>query len=214
MNKSLFSVGALVAGCFTLTACSGGSEGNSEQNVGVLANRTLCLQAPNSSIGAMFIRVGDRISGNVCHARFSFGSRGGASSDGTVVIEKSAKGERGWESCDFTFHLNETEISEEVEFKGFFGAYMDFSSSSSNNSDDSEGSGNNNNSNSDSSSSSSSSGSIDSDSYIIAVEETMVKMKFTGSDIGEFTMEPTTVYMDDSQEPIQTYVIKGRFYFE
>lgn len=214
MNKSLFSVGALIAGCFTLTACSGGSEGDSEQNVGVLANRTLCLQAPNSSVGSMFVRVGDRISGNVCRARFSFGSRAGASSDGTVVIEKSTKGDKGWESCDFTFHLNEMEISEEVEFKGFFGAYLDFSSSSSNNSNDSDGSGNNNNNNGDNSSSSSSSGSIDSDSYIIAVEETMVKMKFTGSDIGEFTMEPTTVYMDDSQEPIQTYVIQGRFYFE
>ena len=167
-----------------------GEEGESEEDktVGVLANRTLCLQAPNSSVGSMFIRVGDRISGNVCRARFSFGSRAGASSDGTVVIEKSTKGDKGWESCDFTFHVNEVEISEEVEFKGYFGAYLDFSSSSS--------------------------GSIDSDSYIIAVEETMVKMKFTGSDIGVFTMEPTTVYMDDSQEPIQTYVIEGRFYFE
>ena len=212
MNKSLFSVGALVAGCFTLTACSGGSEGNSEQNVGVLANRTLCLQAPNSAIGSMYIRVGDRISGNVCRARFSFGSRGGASSDGTVVIEKSTKGDKGWESCDFTFHLNEVEISEEVEFKGFFGAYMDFSSTSSSNSDGSDSSGDNDNT--DGSSSSSSSGSIDSDSYIIAVEETMVKMKFSDSDTGEYTMEPTTVYMDDSQEPIQTYVIKGPFYFE
>ncbi|MBQ8516120.1 MAG: hypothetical protein IJ498_00910 [Akkermansia sp.] len=208
MNKTLFSVGALIAGCFTLTSCSGGSEGNSEQNVGVLANRTLCLQAPNSSVGAMFIRVGDRISGNVCRASFSFGSRGGASSDGTVVIEKSSKGDKGWDSCDFTFHLNEMEISEEVEFKGFFGAYMEFTSSSSNSNDSDD-------SDSDSdSSSSSSSGSIDADSYIISVEETMVKMKFTGSDIGEFTMEPTTVYLDDSQEPIQTYVIKGRFYFE
>lgn len=212
MNKTLFSVGALIAGCFTLTSCSGGSEGNTEQNVGVLANRTLCLQAPNSSVGAMFIRVGDRISGNVCRARFSFGSRSGASSEGTVVIEKSAKGDKGWESCDFTFHLNEMEISEEVEFKGFFGAYMEFTSSSSS-SNDSDDSGSNNNSDS-SSSSSSSSGSIDADSYIISVEETMVKMKFTGSDIGEFTMEPTTVYLDDSEEPVQTYVIKGRFYFE
>lgn len=212
MNKTLFSVGALIAGCFTLTSCSGGSEGNTEQNVGVLANRTLCLQAPNSSVGAMFIRVGDRISGNVCRARFSFGSRSGASSEGTVVIEKSAKGDKGWESCDFTFHLNEMEISEEVEFKGFFGAYMEFTSSSSS-SNDSDDSGSNNNSDS-SSSSSSSSGSIDADSYIISVEETMVKMKFTGSDIGEFTMEPTTVYLDDSEEPVQTYVIQGRFYFE
>lgn len=205
MNKTLFSVGALIAGCFTLTSCSGGGESNSEQNVGVLSGRTLCLQAPNSSVGSMFIRVGDRISGNVCKAKFSFGSRSGASSDGTVVIEKSKKGDRGWELCDFTFHLNEVEISEEVEFKGFFGAYLDFTDVSSG-SEDSE--------NGEEDQGSSSSGSMDSDSYIIAVLETRVKMSFTGSDVGEFTMEPTTVYLDDSEEPIQTYVIQGRFYFE
>ncbi len=205
MNKTLFSVGALIAGCFTLTSCSGGGESNSEQNVGVLSGRTLCLQAPNSSVGSMFIRVGDRISGNVCKAKFSFGSRSGASSDGTVVIEKSKKGDRGWELCDFTFHLNEVEISEEVEFKGFFGAYLDFTDVSSGSEDSEDG---------EEDQGSSSSGSMDSDSYIIAVLETRVKMSFTGSDVGEFTMEPTTVYLDDSEEPVQTYVIQGRFYFE
>ncbi len=206
MNKTLFSVGALIAGCFTLTSCSGGGDGDNEQNVGVLSGRTLCLQAPNSSVGAMFIRVGDRISGNVCRAKFSFGATSGASSNGTVVINKSVKGDRGWESCDFTFHLNESEISEEVEFKGFFGSYLEFTSvsDSSEDSDDSD---------SDSSSSSTSS-SIDADSYILYVTETEVKMTFTGSDIGEFTLEPTTVYLNDSEEPVQTYVIKGRFYFE
>ncbi|MBE6409217.1 MAG: hypothetical protein IJB89_10510 [Akkermansia sp.] len=207
MNKTLFSVGALIAGCFTLTSCSGGGDSDNEQNVGVLSGRTLCLQAPNSSVGAMFIRVGDRISGNVCRAKFYFGDRGGSSSDGTVVIDKSVKGDRGWESCDFTFHLNESEISEEVEFKGFFGAYLEFSPVSGGNDDsDDDDNGENN--------SSSSSSGIDADSYIISVMETEVKMTFTGSDIGEYTLEPTTVYLNDSDEPVQTYVIKGRFYFE
>lgn len=205
MNKTLFSVGALIAGCFTLTSCSGGSENNTEQNVGVLSGRTLCLQAPNSAVGSMFIQVGDRISGNVCKARFSFGSRSDASSDGTVVIEKSTKNDKGWEACDFTFHLNEVEISEEVEFKGFFGAYLDFTGVSNNSGDSENGEGGEE---------SSSAGSMDADSYIIAVLETRVKMKFDGSNIGEFTMEPTTVYLDDTEEPVQTYVIKGRFYLE
>lgn len=209
MNKTLFSAGALIAGCFALTSCSGGSEGNNDQNVGVLSGRTLCLQAPNSAVGSMFVRVGDRVSGNVCRAKFSFGSRAGASSDGTVIIDRTVKGDKGWEACDFTFHLNEMEISEEVEFKGFFGAYMDFVDAGTSSGDDDGDSEEDS-----SSSSSSSSGSIDADSYIIAVEETVVKMKFTSSDTGEFTMEPTTVYLDDSEEPVQTYVIKGRFLFE
>ena len=210
MNKTLFSAGALIAGCFALTSCSGGSEGNNDQNVGVLSGRTLCLQAPNSAVGSMYIRVGDRISGNVCRAKFSFGSRAGASSDGTVIIDRTEKGDKGWEACDFTFHLNEVEISEEVEFKGFFGAYMNFVDAGTTSGDD----GSDDGEDSSSSSSSSSSGSFDADSYIIAVEETVVKMKFTGSDIGKFTMEPTTVYLDDSEEPVQTYVIEGRFYLE
>lgn len=205
MNKTLFSVGALIAGCFTLTSCSGGSDNDNEQNVGVLSGRTLYLQAPNSSVGAMIIRVGDRISGNVCRAKFYFGSAGGASSNGTVIIDKSVKGERGWESCDFTFHLNESEISEEVEFKGFFGAYLEFTPVTG---------GNDNSENGEDGESSSSSSGIDADSYIISVMETEVKMTFTGSDIGEYTLEPTTVYLNDSDEPVQTYVIKGRFYFE
>ncbi len=205
MNKTLFSVGALIAGCFTLTSCSGGSENNAEQNVGVLSGRTLCLQAPNSAVGSMFIQVGDRISGNVCKARFSFGARSSASSDGTITIEQSTKGDKGWEACDFTFHLNETEISEEVEFKGFFGAYLDFTGSSSGSGDSEDGDGEEE---------SSSAGSIDSDSYIIAVLETRVRMKFNTSNTGEYTMEPTTVYLDDTEEPVQTYVIKGGFYLE
>lgn len=205
MNKTLLSVGALIAGCFTLTSCSGGGDGTNEQNVGVLAGRTLCLQAPNSSVGAMFIRIGDRISGNVCRAKFSFGSAGGASSNGTVIVDKSVKGDRGWESCDFTFHLNESEISEEVEFKGFFGAYLEFTPVSGGGEDSEDGEENGGGS---------SSSGIDADSYIISVLETEVKMTFTGSDIGEYTLEPTTVYLNDSDEPVQTYVIKGRFYFE
>lgn len=86
-----------------------------------VSGRTLCLQAPGNAVGSMVIRVGDRLgSSNVCSASFSFGSASAASSKGTVTIKSSTKGSEGWEKCDFVFHINESEISEEVGFNSFF----------------------------------------------------------------------------------------------
>ena len=208
MNKTLFSVGTLIAGCFALTSCSGGGDSDSDVNVGVLSGRTLCLQAPKSAVGAMYVRVGDRIGGGVCHATYSFGSRGGAQSQGTVTIERSVKGEKGWEACDFRFHLNQSDISQEVEFKGFFGAYLDLSGSSSSSGEEEDGTEGENNTES--------SGSIDADAYLLNVPEVMVKMRFdeNASNVGKYVMEPTVVYVNGEEEPELTWVIEGDFYFE
>lgn len=209
MNKTLFSVGALLVGCLSLTACSGGGENNSEQNVGAMSGRTFRLDGPSNALGSMFIRVGDRIgSSNVCDARFSFGSVGAASSKGTVTIKSSTKGSEGWEKCDFVFHIDEAEISEEVEFKSFFAIFL---STASTNTNTDNGNNNNNNNNDDDSSSSSSAGSIGADDYVSGIEPTLVKLRFESNSNGVYTMEPTTVYLDDSEEPVQVYRIEGGF---
>ena len=210
MNKTLFSVGALIAGCFALTACSGGGENGASQSVGALSGRTIRLQAPSNALGSMFVRVGDRIGSSTdCSARFSFGSASAASSRGTVSIQSATKGSKGWERCDFTFHIDESEISEEVEFKSFFAIFLSAASSSGNNSDSDDS----NNENGDSGSSSGS-GNMNSDDYVTGIAPTIIKMTFDSSNSGTYIMEPTTLYLDDSEEPVQTFLITNRFTIE
>lgn len=205
MNKTLFSVGALIAGCFTLTACSGGSDSGSGQNVGAMSGRTFRLQSPSNALGSMFIRVGDRIgSSNDCSARFSFGSVSAQSSKGTVTVQSATKGEEGWDRCEFTFHIDEAEISQEVEFKSFFAIFLSSSSTTSDSdSEDSEGD-----------ESSSSSGDLNADDYISGIEPTVIKLTFDSNNSGTYVMEPTTLYLDDTEEPVQTFLITNRFTVE
>lgn len=212
MNKTLFSVGALVAGCFTLTACSGGAEGNSENNVGVLSGRTIVLESPGNMVGSMFIDVRERISNsNKCNAVFSFGSSGADSSRGTVTIISSKKGDNGWEKCEFDFHIWESEISESVEFKAFFGGIMEFSSAG--NDSNSNDSGNNGGDDNDDNQGSVGGSDVGAEDYIIAVEPVRIKCTFSGkgSSSGSFVAEPTTVYLDETERPAQTKRFDGEF---
>lgn len=202
MNKSLFSVGALVAGCFALTACSGGGEGNSENNVGVLSNRTIVLESPGNMVGSMFIRVGERIdNSNKCNARFSFGSLTADSSNGTVTVVSSKKDDKGWASCEFDFHIWESEISESVEFKAFFGGIMEYTPVGNENADEDSGEENSSVGGTD----------VGAEDLIIAVEPMRIKCTFASSTAGTFVADPTTVYLDDTHEQPQTKLWDGSF---
>lgn len=205
MNKILFSVGALIAGCFTLTSCSGGSEGNSEQSVGAMSGRTFVFGAPSSTTGSMFIQVGDRIGGQVCEAKFWFGKHGSASSRGTVTVEKTTRdGKNGWKTCDFTFHIYEGEISQEVEFKTFFAIFLAEAGTTTNtDTEDGEDGGQQNTNNS-----------IGADDYVSGIAPTRIRMTFDNNRAGSYIMEETTVYLNDEEAPIQYFIPEGDFIVE
>ncbi len=212
MNKTLFSVGALIAGCLSLTACSGGGDGEN-QNVNAMSGRTFRLQSPSNALGTMFIRVGDRIgSSNDCNARFSFGSVANASSRGTINVSSAVKGEKGWDKCEFTFHIDEAEISEEVEFKSFFAIFL--SDAGTMGSEEDSDDNNNNNNDEGGNASSSGGGTIGADDYVSGIAPTKVILNFDSNNGGTYTMEETTIYLDDEEEPVQTFVITNRFTVE
>lgn len=206
MKKTFFFVGALLASCFSLTSCSGGGDGNDSVNVAALSGRLLRLESPNNVLGAMYVQVRDRIgSSNGCEARFYFGTPGSNSAPGQVRVLSTVKSEeskKSWDKIEITFHINDAEISEEVNFKSFFALWL-ASASSAENADDTEngqeGGGQD-------------AGGMDADSYVTGMEPMKVTLIFDSNDGGDYYMEPTTIYLDDSEEVVQTIQIEGDFY--
>ena len=210
MKKSLFYAGLLLSSCFALTSCSGGGEGDDAVSVNAMSGRTFEFESPNSMLGTMYIDVLDRIgSSNMCEARYRFGTLASGSSRGTVKIlstQKSEESKKSWEKCDFTFHIDDAEISEEVNFKAFFAMWL----SSADTADQETDNGNNNNNNNDGGNQTTSDG-MASDSYVVGLEPVKVSMTYTSNNDGDYTMEPTTVYLDDAEETVQTVLIQGSF---
>ncbi len=150
----------------------------------------------------MFVQVGDRIGAQVCEAKFWFGKDGSASSRGTVTIEKSERdGKNGWKTCDFTFHIDEGEISQEVEFKMYFAIFLAAAQTTTDT--DTEGGENGGQQNTNNS--------IGAEDYVAGIEPTRIKMTFTSSTTGEYTMETTTVYLEDKETPIKLFIPQGAF---
>ncbi|MBQ2814332.1 MAG: hypothetical protein IJE66_04920 [Akkermansia sp.] len=207
MKKSLFFAGALLASCFALTSCSGGGEGNDEVNVGAMSGRTFVFNSPNNALGAMYVQVGDRIgSSDSCDARFYFGTRAGSSSPGEVKLlstVKSEEGKKSWEKCEFTFQVYDAEISEEVNFKAFFAIWL-ASASTAENDEDAGNNGGGGDTTQDA-------GGMAADSYVTGLEPVKVSMNYASNNSGEYRMEPTTIYLDDEEEVVQTVVVKGDF---
>ena len=52
---------------------------------------------------------------------------------------------------------------------------------------------------------------MSSDSYVTGLEPVKVSMNYASNNSGEYRMEPTTIYLDDEEEVVQTVVVKGDF---
>ena len=213
MKKSLFYAGLLLSSCFALTSCSGGGEGDDAVSVNAMSGRRFVFDSPGNMLGSMYIDVGDRVgSGNVCDAVYHFGTRVGGYSRGRVTVlstQKSEDPKKSWEKCDFTFHIDDAEISEEVNFKAFFALWL----SSADTADQETDNGNNNNNNNDGGNQTTSDG-MASDSYVMGLEPVKVCMTFDSNNTGKYVMEPTTVYLDDAEQTPQTILVDGNFMIE
>ncbi len=209
MKKSLFYAGMLLSSCFVFTSCSGGGEGDDTLSVNAMSGRTFVFDSPGNMLGSMYIEVGDRIgSSNVCDARYHFGTMMGGYSRGRVTIlstQKSEDSKKSWEKCDFTFHIDDAEVSEEVNFKAFFALWLSNADTADQGNED--GGNNNNNGGGDQTTSDG----MASDSYVMGLEPVKVSMTFKSNENGTYVMEPTTVYLDDAEEVPQTIVIDGGF---
>lgn len=149
----------------------------------------------------MYIQVGDRIGGQVCEARFWFGKTGSPTSLGHVEIERSKRDDKGWKECDFTFHIYDGEISEEVNFKTFFAIFLANAGTTTNgDAEDGEDGGQQN-----------TDGSIGADDYVSGIPPTRIKMTFKSSTNGEYIMEETTLYLDDDEAPVTYFIPNGKF---
>lgn len=205
MKKFIFTIGAVLVSCVALTSCSGGGDKDSDgASVNALSGRTFCFTAPNSTTGTMFVRVGEAIgSSKTCNAVFSFGSLHGDQSDGTVTIHSTTKGTDknvAWSECDFTFHINEVEITGDAEYKGFNALFLEAAQTATGDEDDDGGDD------------AGATGGGAADDYVIGVESVLIKMKFHDNSTGSFSMEPTTVYNDDEEAVEWDVEVNGSFY--